>query len=173
VTFPAIIAALLLLFFGQRLYWLFVGCVGFIFGMQFGATLLAGQPQWMVLVAALVIGIGGALLALLFQRLAVGIAAFAAGGMIAQELVVRLLVSPANEVLMVAYFIGGILAALCAMMFLDLGLVVISALVGAAALSAAMKLEPVMHAALFAGLFILGAAFQWNLLRSRRAISTE
>src|SRR5262245_29252329 len=50
-----------LLLFGRRLFWLFVAGVGFVVAAQLATTSLRGQPQWLILVIAVGVGVLGAL----------------------------------------------------------------------------------------------------------------
>ena len=53
----------LLLVFGRKLFWLFVG-VGFLWGFQIASQLLPANSQIAILAAALVLGLIGAVLAI-------------------------------------------------------------------------------------------------------------
>src|SRR3974377_1590177 len=75
-------AAILLL--GRKLFWLFVGAMGFVLGAEI-ATQVTHEPV-LILLVAIGLGILGALLAVLFQKVAVGLVGFFAGGRIAVAL---------------------------------------------------------------------------------------
>jgi len=77
----------LLLVLGRKLFWLFVGVVGFLWGFQIASQLLPANSQIAILVAALVLGLIGAVLAIFVQHLVVILAGFLAGG----HLVIRIL----------------------------------------------------------------------------------
>ncbi|HVQ21300.1 MAG TPA: hypothetical protein VMS23_09670, partial [Terrimicrobiaceae bacterium] len=47
-----ILAGSALLLFGRRLFWLFVGVVGFIGGMRLGTEAFQGKPELVVLLIA-------------------------------------------------------------------------------------------------------------------------
>jgi len=68
-----------LLGFGRSLYWLFVGGVGFLAANTLASRLLEGSPRMLVLAIAVAAGLLGALLAILLQKFAVGLAGFLAG----------------------------------------------------------------------------------------------
>ncbi len=59
-------AALLIL--GRKLFWVFVGAIGFVLGMDIASRFLQGRPDWLILIVALGAGVLGALLALFLQR---------------------------------------------------------------------------------------------------------
>ena len=42
---PQVLVGLLLVLLGRKLFWLFVGVVGFLAGMRFGAQLVTGQSE--------------------------------------------------------------------------------------------------------------------------------
>ena len=89
---PALIFAHLaaggaILLLGKRLFWLFIMVAGFFLGMEVVGDLLIGYPEWLVWICALFAGLAGALLAVLFQRLAFVIAGLYSGGYLAIVLV--------------------------------------------------------------------------------------
>jgi len=50
-----LIVGLAVLLLGRRLFWLFVGAVGFLAGLQWARPVLGDQPEWVIVVAALVL----------------------------------------------------------------------------------------------------------------------
>lgn len=169
----SILVAVLLLFFGERLYWLFVGGVGFVVGLDFATRVLAGQPEWMILLAAVLAGIVGAVLAVFLQRVAIGFAGFMAGGYLAQALLANLAGTPTAQPSTVAFVIGGIIVALLVLAFLDWALIVTSALMGAAMISQWAAQDPLWRTVAFAVLFLVGASAQAQMLRGRPRRVTE
>ena len=83
----AILGALIL-FFGRRLYWLAVGVLGFLMGVQLAAELLAEAQLVVQLLAAVAAGILGATLAVVFQRVAFAIGGFLAGAYLAHGIAI-------------------------------------------------------------------------------------
>ncbi len=81
-----ILAGTALLIAGRRLFWLFVGLLGFVSGIHIATHFFPGQPEWMVLAIALTAGVLGALIALFLQWLAIGLAGFSAGAYIIASL---------------------------------------------------------------------------------------
>lgn len=69
-----------LLIAGRKLFWLFVGAVGFVVGMTLATMFVASDSEVLKLIIALIAGALGAGLALAMQSLAVGLAGFLAGG---------------------------------------------------------------------------------------------
>lgn len=133
---PAIglLLGLALLLFGRRLFWLFVGAVGFIAGMEWGAALLGKQPEMVAVIFAVAVGVVCALLALLIQRIAVAIAGGVVGGLFALQLAAAAGISGQTNHL-VAFAIGAILAAVLVSMLFDWALIILSSLAGGSLLA--------------------------------------
>ena len=70
----SLLVGIAVLLLGRKLFWLFVGAVGFVIGLGLAFQLLVEQPEWLILIAALVIGLAGAVLAIFAQKVAVVIA---------------------------------------------------------------------------------------------------
>ncbi|HEY3763313.1 MAG TPA: DUF4203 domain-containing protein [Verrucomicrobiae bacterium] len=150
----------ILLLFGRRLFWLFVGCIGFIAGFDLANGLFPGQPQLVVLLIAIGLGVLGAIAAIFLQRLVVGIAGFFAGGYFLSTAAMSLLHNPQHGVQWIAYVIGGILGAILTMVLLDPALIILSSLAGATAISQNMPVTQSNKGILFIALLILGIIVQ-------------
>jgi hypothetical protein len=168
-----LVVAVLLLFLGERLYWLFVGAIGFIVGMDFASAWMAGQPEWLIILVAILAGLIGAILAIFFQRVAIGIAGFLAGGHLAQLAAIDWLGTISGQTSTVIFVVGGIVVAILVVVFLDWALIVISALLGAAIISDWAVRQMLWRSVLFAVLFIIGAAVQGGMMRHRRLRRVE
>ncbi|MEO5718528.1 MAG: hypothetical protein ABIR29_08155, partial [Chthoniobacterales bacterium] len=79
----SVVVGIALLLFGRKLFWLFVAALGFAIGLQLAPYLSQHPPLWLSLLLSLGLGLLGALLALLLQKLAIGIAGFLVGGRVA------------------------------------------------------------------------------------------
>ena len=77
--FLIIVLGLIVLLLGRNIFWLTVAIVGFLVGMEFAGMLLVDQPTWVLLAVGLGAGLVGAVLAVLVQRVAFGLAGFFAG----------------------------------------------------------------------------------------------
>jgi hypothetical protein len=149
------------LFFGRRLFWLFVGAAGFAVGLYAARAAFTDGPEWLVVAAAVVLGIVGAVLAIAFQWLAVGLGGFAAGvhGTVAAAPALGL---EGSWLYAVAFVVGILLAALVLWLW-DPVLIVLSALTGAALL-APLVAAPTIRPWLFIGLLIVGIVVQASVL---------
>jgi len=149
-----------LLLFGRRLFWLFVGGVGFIFGFDIAAQMLPGRPEWLVLAVALGVGLLGAIFSIFFQRVVVGIAGFFAGAYFLSALAVTALHNNQPIVYWSAFVLGGIIAAILTMALLDPALIILSSLAGATAISQHVPLEESARGILFLVLLLVGIIVQ-------------
>ena len=69
----------LLLLMGRKLFWISVAALGFIIGMTYAPRFFPDQPQSVIVIISLIIGLLGALITSMVQRFAIGISGFAAG----------------------------------------------------------------------------------------------
>ena len=161
---PAVVGILLLLL-GRRLYWLFVGGIGFVVGLSLATGLSHHKPDGTALLIGLGAGLLGIVLALVLQRLAIVVAGFLAGAWLGLELV-RAVGAPMAGTPWIPAFVGGVVCAILAAALFDAVLVILSSLVGALLLAELLGGSPVMRAVVFILLVLLGVAVQTR--RKRR-----
>jgi len=166
MIFLRVLAGIALLLMGRRLFWLFVGLMGFISGLRIGAHFFPGQPEWMILAIALVAGVMGVVFAVFLQRLAIVIAGFLAGAYI---VVILLHVSGwgTSGIDWVLFLIGGILGALLMGVLFDWALIILSSLVGAGLITETVHVDRWITTVLFVILFIAGVVIQSRLLNTK------
>lgn len=154
-----IILAIGLLFFGRRIYWAFVGAIGFIAATEWALTTMQGQPEWLIVIIGLVVGLIGALLAVFLRAAAIGMAGILGGAYIFLA-IYRMFELTDPTVRLVMLIIGGILGLLIMLLIFDWALIVISAASGALLLSNFIPAEmiPAWIASLI--LFVIGAVVQ-------------
>jgi hypothetical protein len=157
-------AALLLL--GRRLFWLAVGILGFLFGFDLVTYRLTDWPGWSAWLVAVALGVLCALGAIFLQRISFGIAGFLAGGFLLVKLLTALGVqqAPAPGLFFV---LGGVIGAVLAIVSVDLVLVVLTSLVGAAVISEEVGAGPWVSSLLFVGLSLVGIAVQTAALHRK------
>ena len=173
MNFPLpIISALLglaLLFFGRRLFWLFVAALGFAIGLQLAPHLSQNPPLWLSLLLSLGLGLTGVLLALLLQKLAIAIAGFLAGGSIAVALAAAFLANSAHYSA-ITFVIGGIVGALLLVALFDWALIIFSAIEGARLITGGLHLPSTGTTVILVVLALFGIIVQASMFRrSRRA----
>ena len=155
-----ILAGLAVLFFGRRLFWLFVGCVGFIVGFELAGDLLQGQPAWVILAIALGVGVLGAIASVFLQRIFIIVTGFFAGGYCLSTLAPAALHLNGEAAVWITFAVGGLLGAFLTAALLDPALIIMSSLAGATAVSQNAPLEPPVRTVLFVVLLVLGIAVQ-------------
>jgi hypothetical protein len=161
-----LVAGALLLIAGRRLFWLFVGLVGFFAGLRFAPAFLSGQPEWMQWLVAVLFGLLGMFLAVVLQRFAVVLAGFLVGGFFAAELFGLDLARP--ELMSVLVFVvGGIVAAALALWLFEGALILLSSLAGAGLIVDALALDSGTRALALIGLTVLGIAVQAGITARR------
>jgi hypothetical protein len=155
-----VIAGFAILLFGRQLFWLFVGVVGFLVAFELATEFLAGQPEWVILLIAIVAGIVGALLSIFVQYGVVAVAGFFAGALAAQSLLQATTTARPEWALWLALIIGGLLGALLVLVVFDWALIVLSSVTGASMLVQSITLPGTLEVVVFIALLIVGIVFQ-------------
>ena len=172
-----VLIGIALLLFGRKLFWLFVGCIGFVVGAKFAGDALQGQPEWLILLIALGVGLLGAIVSIFLQRLLIGIAGFFAGGYCLSTLAAGTLHAKYAGIPWIAFGVGGLLGVLLTMVLLDPALIIMSSLAGATTVSQNVPLDSSAKSFLFVVLLIFGIVVQTGHYaretKSRRPQRTE
>jgi hypothetical protein len=155
-----VVSGVALLVLGWKLFWLFVGVVGFAAGLQAAQLYFGPQPFWVLWAVGLVCGIIGTVLALFFQKLAIGIGGFVAGSTIALHLTLMIGYDPGA----LTALIGGIVGAVALYLLFDWALIILSSVAGAALIIEALGRHAAYAPALSAVLMAAGIIFQARLL---------
>jgi hypothetical protein len=155
-----ILAGAAVLFFGRRLFWLFVGCVGFIVGFELADNALQGQSEWLILWIALGAGLLGAIASVFLQRIFIVVAGFFSGAYCLSTFAPAALPMQDDVVRWIAFGVGGLFGAILTAFLLDPALIVMSSLAGATAISQNVALDRSGRAVLFVVLLVLGIAVQ-------------
>ncbi len=160
-TITLILGALLLVL-GRKLFWLFVGALGFVAGMSLAQNYLGGQSENVVLIAGIVCGLLGVVLAIFLQRVAIAAAGFFAGGYFVMNIAASYL-GTTETTGWVLFVIGGVIGALLLSMLFDWALIVFSSLIGAVLVTQSLHLHN--SPLLVFGLAIAGILVQAQLRR--------
>lgn len=127
-----------LLFFGRKVFWLFVAGAGFVAGTSL-ATNTLNSPEWLNIIIGIGVGLVAALLAVFMQRFAFGLAGFLAAGYIALQLLP--LINLENSwVPWLVFISGGIIGAILVGAFLDWALIILSSLAGSSLVIGSLNL---------------------------------
>lgn len=165
----------LLLTLGRKVFWLFVAGVGFYAGLELATRYLNVKPEWLALLIAVGIGVLGALLAIFFQKLVIGVAGFLAGAFITSRLTAQL----GNQVKgweWLIILIGGIIGIILIYAIFEWALIILSSLAGVILIVQGLKLAALVGILVGVILFVIGLVLQIGLNRRKttrnRAVSS-
>ena len=160
-----------LLFIGRRLFWFFVGAIGFGIGLRLAERMWPG-PGLVSLVVALVVGVVFALLAVFLQSVAIGAAGFFAGGYVLLTLG-GLFGVDRGILAWIIFILGGILGAILVGALLDWALITLSSLTGASMIVHALERGGGTGGVIMLVLFIIGIVVQGAALRNERRAAAQ
>ena len=167
LTILNMVIGIIMLTAGRKLFWLFVGCIGFAVGFHYAPILWNIHSHVILLGLAILMGIIGAMLAVFLQKIAVGLVGFAAGGYIASSLF-NLLGFRLDQFDWLPLLMGGIAGTLLLILIFDWALIFVSSLAGASLMIDAMRLSPRTAFAVYCVLVTVGVIVQAVLfLKSR------
>jgi len=151
---------------GRRLFWLFLGGIGFVFAFDLAERTIHGQPHSVLLAVALFAGVIGAVLAIFLQKLAVVVAGFFAGGYLFMGLLHELGMRTGNYHWLF-FLLGGIAGAVLMSALFGWTLIILSSVIGSALVVQSLHFGPQTARLLFVFLLALGIAVQYGLLERR------
>jgi hypothetical protein len=167
VPIIGVIVGAAILLFGRKLFWLFVAALGFAVGIEIATYFMREPPVWMTLLIALGLGLLGALLAIMLQKLAIAVAGFIAGGRLASALLAAFYVDYSHY-RGITFVIGGILGALLLLALFDWVLILLSSVEGAHLIGNGIVLPQSGAVILFCALVVIGVLVQGAMLRGSR-----
>jgi hypothetical protein len=165
-----LLAGLVVLLFGRKLFWLFVGYVGFVMGYYYTTQILVMQPGVLVFLIAIGIGILGTILATFLQKAAILVSGFLAGGYVVIHLFTALGGETSTTIFWLAQLIGGVIGAIVLWAIFDYALIVFSAVVGASALITANMFHPQLNQVLFFLFVLIGIIVQTYAFRRKQQL---
>ncbi len=165
-TVPVVgaLIGIVILFFGRKLFWLCVAAVGFLAGIELVPHLVTEPSPLLELAVALVLGVLGALLAFLLQKIAVAVVGFLAGGKLASAIAAAFFVHY-SQYSTIIFVVGGLIGAMLLLFLFDWALIVVSSFIGAHMIQNAIVLPPSGSTIVFLGLAIVGMVVQAASLR--------
>jgi hypothetical protein len=161
-----IIVGVAVLLLGRRLFWLFVGAVGFLVGVELAGHFISAQPQWVIILIALVIGLIGAVLAVVVQQIAIAAAGLLVGAAITSA-AITFLGLHLGRFEWIPLVVGGIIGAIFVIAIFDWALIFLSSLTGAVLIVQPLELRPAVAPLVFLGLLIVGIVVQ-SVMFARR-----
>ena len=158
-----LIFGFLLVFAGRNLFWLCVGIVGFLIGVQC-ATSLGYSNAGMAMLLAFALGCLGALLAIGFEWFMVifGVG-FLGGGYLLMKIFPS--ASQQDAYSWLIFVVGGIVGLCLMVIIFDWTLIIISSLLGATLIVNAFHGKSISHEILFIGSMVTGIVVQYFTLR--------
>jgi hypothetical protein len=156
-----------LLLLGRKLFWLLLGALGFVTGVEVSTRFVRGSEVSVVL-GAIALGIAFALLAIFVQSAAIGLAGFLGGGYAVLSLA-DLLGLQGRVPQIAAFAVGGILGVILIVLLFDWALVSISSLAGASMIVRGLPLAPASRAPAYLILLLVGVLVQGFALRREKA----
>lgn len=147
---------------GRKLFWFFVGAVGFVIGLTVAPTLFKEQPQTIILVIALVAGMLFAFVAMLLQKIAVSVAGFLAGGYIVNFLIQATNLD-AGDYYWIVIFAGAVIGALLVFALFEWALIILTSAGGAILITNGLNLQAPISLILFAVLTLVGISIQGRI----------
>ena len=147
-----------LLVAGRRLFWLLVGAIGFLIGLEI-ATRVTFPSELVLIMAALGLGLVFALMAIFLESVAIGVAGFLGGGLALMRLL-DIFGLDGGTAQLLGFILGGILGAILVVWIFNWALVAISSVAGASMVANGLPLRPGERPLLFVGLAILGVLIQ-------------
>lgn len=163
-----ILAGICLLMFGRRLFWLFVGITGFLYGLLLGPGFIHNQPGWVILAVAAAAGIIGSVLAIFLQRVVIALAGFSSGAYLAFSLMNSLYPGMGQNAWIVSIVVGVCCAVLFSVFF-DWAIILLSSLLGAFLITRSFHEGTQITAIAFTILTVAGIAVQANLIPGKHA----
>lgn len=152
------ILGLLFLFAGRKFFWLFIGGMGCLVGINFATSLASPVDGFTVIILAVVLGILGAAFAVGFQWAAIVLAGFLGGGYFLMN-IFSFWVGQ-TEFAWWLFLIGGILGILIVAMAFDGALIIITSLIGAMLIIEQLRIDEPFRSISFIVVLVLGILAQ-------------
>ncbi|MDM8535446.1 DUF4203 domain-containing protein [Desulfobacterales bacterium HSG17] len=163
MNIPNILAGVILLLLGRKLFWLFVACIGFSVAYKYAGQFIGNQPQHILMAIAIFFGIIGGFMAVFFQQIAIGISGFTAGGYISLYLF-QIAGFPQSQIILLASIAGGIIGAVLMVFIFDWALIILSSMSGASLIIQAVNINQGLYLPAYIGLIIIGCAIQAKIM---------
>ncbi len=149
---------------GRKLYWLFVGGVGFFVTLILLDPPYSGMSVQTARIIAIIIAFIGALMAIFLQRLAIFVGGFLGGGYLL-ILLIELFGARLDHLNLMLFLIGGIVGALIVNSAFDGALIFFSAVLGAGMVVQILNLSPLWRFVAVPLLASVGIGLQALIMR--------
>lgn len=171
MTIFNLMTGLLLLFAGRRFFWISVACIGFIVAYRCTLEIGVPGPVWITWALPLGVGLIGAVVALVYQKLAVILIGFMIGGLVGADLF-PLLGVHGERLSWLILPASGLLGAIAMLFIFDWALIVLSSLAGAFVIIPSLGLDNTGGNIAFIILAVLGMIVQTaSFLKIKKSVS--
>jgi hypothetical protein len=147
-----------LLISGRNMFWLFIGAAGFLTGMEVASRLIPG-PAWIGIAISVLLAVAGALLAVIFKKVAIGVAGFLMGSLVLTGLA-GLIGQGQGSTYWGFFLVGGVGGIILISLFFDLALIWLSSLVGTALVIEFIPLQGLFRTLAFVVILFIGVIIQ-------------
>ena len=153
----------MMLLAGRPTYWVYVGGITFLIGSQYARQRIIFSWSWDNLLLALVFAVVGVALTFSFNRWAARIASFLAGGYLIYTMP-TLFTGKADNFSPLYFALAGIAAVILVLISFNVGIVVLSALVGATMILNNIQIGMLDQRVMFGMLSIISIITQYLLM---------
>ncbi len=154
-----ILAGAVFLLAGQKVFWLFIAGLGFLFGFEFSTVFFFGYEYWHKLVISVIFGLLGLVSALFLQSLAIILTGFIAGGYLFLSLW-NFMGWKVGGWWWIFFLISGIITSVLLANFFSPFLILLTSFIGALLIIQFFPLVPVMKIIFFIVLCVIGILVQ-------------
>lgn len=167
MTLLFILTGILLLIAGRKLFWFFVGVLGFAVGFTLMSNMTQTDSQVMVYGVSIAAGIAAALLAVFIQKIAVIVVGFAAGGFVLLNFLGEI-GWHGHPLPWVLFVVGGIIGAILLTKAFEWALIILSSVTGAIIILWPLHPGAPLNAVLVIMLAIIGLITQGREMMKRK-----
>ena len=163
MNIPYMFAGVILLYLSWRLFWLIVACIGFAVAYTYAGRFIGSQPEYIIIAVAVFFGVIGGFFAVFFQRIAIGVSGFAAGGYISLYFF-QTSGFLSDQLIWFACIAGGIAGTVLMIIVFDWALIVLSSMSGASMIIQAVNIDSSLYLPAYIGLITIGCAVQAKIM---------
>jgi hypothetical protein len=156
-----LLLGLIILLAGRNVFWLCIGAIGFLLGVDLASLWLVDQAAWVVVGIGIAAGLIGALLAVVLERVGFALAGLYAAVFLTIAFAGRL---GLERILPAMVVVTGVVGAILGALLTDWAIIIFSALVGAAVISSIFVMTPAAQYAGLVALATLGVIVQRSML---------
>jgi hypothetical protein len=171
ILIAQLVIGVLLLIFGRKVFWLFLGGIGFLAGMTLALKFIGGESTSALWITGLIGGLVGAALAVFIQKVATAVAGFVGGGMLGY-VIAHMAGWQTEHFPWIPVLVCGVLGILFATFLFKWALTVLSSGVGAYMIVEAFDLPAFLSTFLVIVLAIAGIVIQVRLDRKKKPAAT-